>query len=127
MPLLVDDQPLGSSPKSVAEFLQRYPKFRESGVVLTSKPTKAVPPHGLLYIGQREMAVVGPDDGQIQVMGTDDATTCHIVILRHTASMVTGMAHYDGSGLAQATQKLIETVMTVTGGKQWGRSQYQNR
>ena len=38
--------------------------FQESGIVFTSKPTKEVPPHGLLYIGQREMAVVAPDDGK---------------------------------------------------------------
>ena len=38
--------------------------FQESGIVFTSKPTKEVPPHGLLYVGQREMAVVAPDDGK---------------------------------------------------------------
>ncbi|KAH3863459.1 hypothetical protein DPMN_026448 [Dreissena polymorpha] len=112
---------MGPSPKSVAEFIQRYPKFKESAIVLSSKPTKAVPPHGLLYVGQREMAVASPDDEIIQVLGTDDATTCHIVILRHTASSATGLAHFDGSGLANATQNLIGTVMSVTGGKQWGR------
>ena len=35
--------------------------------MLSSKPTKEVPPHGLLYIGQREMAVVSPEDGNFLV------------------------------------------------------------
>lgn len=121
MPLYVDEKSIGPSPKSVAEFLQRFPKFRESGVLLSSKPTKEVPPHGLLYIGQREMAVVSPEDEFVQVLGTDDATTCHIVILRHTASHVTGLAHFDGTGLQQAVQSLTDTVLKETGGKQWGR------
>lgn len=121
MPLLIEDKPMGPCPKSVTDFLQRYPKFSEGAVVLTSKPVKAVPPHGLLYAGQREMAVVSPEDGTIQVLGTDDATTCHIVVLRHSASHVTGLAHFDGCGLEDATQRLIDTVLKETGGKQWGR------
>ncbi|XP_053392624.1 protein N-terminal asparagine amidohydrolase-like isoform X3 [Mercenaria mercenaria] len=67
------------------------------------------------------MAVISPEDECIQVLGTDDATTCHIAILRHTASLVTGMAHFDGSGLQLAVQNLIDTVLRETGGKQWGR------
>ena len=43
------------------------PLLQESAIVLSSKPTKEVPPHGLLYIGQREMAVVAPEDGNIIV------------------------------------------------------------
>lgn len=89
--------------------------------MLSSKPTKEVPPHGLLYIGQREMAIVAPEDETIQVLGTDDATTCHIVILRHTASHVVGLAHFDGSEVEGATKKLIEGVKNITAGKQWGR------
>ncbi|XP_053392623.1 protein N-terminal asparagine amidohydrolase-like isoform X2 [Mercenaria mercenaria] len=121
MPLFVDEEPFGSSLKTVAEFLQRYVKFKEGAVQLSTKPTKEVPPHGLLYVGQREMAVISPEDECIQVLGTDDATTCHIAILRHTASLVTGMAHFDGSGLQLAVQNLIDTVLRETGGKQWGR------
>lgn len=121
MPLFVQDKNMGPSPKSVEEFLQRYPHFKESAIMLSSKPTKEVPPHGLLYIGQREMAIVAPEDETIQVLGTDDATTCHIVILRHTASHVVGLSHFDGSEVEGATKKLIEGVKNITGGKQWGR------
>ena len=31
--------------------------------MLSSKPCKEVPPHGLLYVGQREMAATTPEDG----------------------------------------------------------------
>lgn len=34
-------------------------------MLLNSKPVKEVPPHGLLYIGQREMAVISPEDGKL--------------------------------------------------------------
>lgn len=36
-------------------------------MVLSSKPCKEVPPHGLLYVGQREFAVVSPEDGNVMV------------------------------------------------------------
>ena len=39
------------------------PMLQEGAAVLAAKPTKAVPPHGLLYVNQREMAVVSAEDG----------------------------------------------------------------
>ena len=32
-----------------------------------------------------------------------------------------GLSHFDGSDVEAATKKLIDTVMSVTAGKQWGR------
>ena len=47
-----------------------------------------------LYVGQRELAVVSPDD-QIELVGSDSASTCLVVLLRHAASGVVGLAHLD--------------------------------
>ena len=44
--------------------------------MLSSKPTKEVPPHGLLYIGQREMAVVAPEDGNMSRLMTKPTKDC---------------------------------------------------
>ena len=47
-----------------------------------------------LYVGQREMAVVAPWDN-LNMIGSADATTCHIVIIRDIHTGVTGFAHLD--------------------------------
>ena len=45
-------------------------------------------------MGQREMAVVAPGDN-VSMVGSEDATTCHIVIIRDDHTGVTGLAHLD--------------------------------
>ena len=49
-----------------------------------------------VYVGQREMAVGARGDG-LEILGSEDATTCHIVIIRDVSSEagVTGVAHID--------------------------------
>ncbi|KAL3876090.1 hypothetical protein ACJMK2_033971 [Sinanodonta woodiana] len=121
MPLLIDEKPMGSAPKTVEEFVKKYPNFRESSIMLCSQESRLVGPDGLLYIGQREMAATSPSDDKIKILGTDDATTCHIVILRHTGSCATAVAHLDGCGTDKAVARMIDIVKDLTGGKQWGR------
>jgi protein N-terminal asparagine amidohydrolase len=41
-------------------------------------------PVGLLYVGQRELAAVAPHDKNVHIIGSDDATSCIIVVVRHT-------------------------------------------
>lgn len=41
-------------------------------------------PLGLLYVGQREMAAVASHDKNVNIIGSDDATTCIIVVVRHS-------------------------------------------
>ena len=55
-----------------------------------------------MYVGQREMAVSERGDW-VEVLGSEDATTCHIVIMRDLTSDrgVTGLAHLDSEDPAQ--------------------------
>ena len=49
-----------------------------------------------MYVGQREMAVASAEDAAgVQLLGSEDATTCHVVVLRDAAAGVTGLAHID--------------------------------
>lgn len=48
------------------------------------KKIKQVGPIGLLYVGQREMAAVATHDKNVNIIGSDDATTCIIVVVRHS-------------------------------------------
>ena len=47
-----------------------------------------------LYVGKREMPVIAPGDN-MNMIGSEDATTCHIVIIRDKHTGVTGLAHLD--------------------------------
>ncbi|KAJ7416051.1 RNA polymerase I-specific transcription initiation factor RRN3 [Willisornis vidua] len=58
----------------------------EKAKLLRSQPAQTVEPKGLLYVQQREFAVTTPKDGSVSILGSDDATTCHIVVLRHTGA-----------------------------------------
>ena len=54
-----------------------------------------------LYVGQREMAVIDATDDDVEVVGSDHATTCHILILRDGVTGVTGLAHIDSDNEEQ--------------------------
>jgi protein N-terminal asparagine amidohydrolase len=46
-------------------------------------------------VNQHEFAVSHPGDSSVSILGSDDATTCHIVTVRHAESGVTCLAHVD--------------------------------
>lgn len=48
------------------------------------KSSFQIGPIGLLYVGQREMAAVAPHDKNVNIIGSDDATSCIIVVVRHS-------------------------------------------
>ncbi len=54
-------------------------------------------PTGLLYVGQHEFACTHPSDPSALVLGSTDATTCQVAVLRHPTSGVTAVAHLDGA------------------------------
>ena len=69
----------------------------------------------VLYVGQREMVVVGHED-DIDIVGSDLATTCHIVIMRHEKTGVTAMGHIDTDNSRQISD-LVSDVIDKVGGE----------
>ena len=65
---------------------------KESNAV---KLIEILPKDGLLYVTQGEMCVTHPHDEVIRYIGSSDATTCHIVIIRDPLTGVAGAAHMD--------------------------------
>ncbi|KAJ8318983.1 hypothetical protein KUTeg_004074 [Tegillarca granosa] len=76
---------------------------------------------GLLYVGQREMAGTTPEDDTIETIGTEDATTCHMVVLRHTGSGAVCVSHFDGCGTEKAVNDMIDIVNNLSSDKPQGR------
>lgn len=110
MPILINEKPIDEVPKCIKEFLDKY-DFKDSSKRLCCQSTRMYELHeGLLYVGQREMAVTTPEDGVFNILGTEDATTCHMVVLRHTGSGAVGLAHFDGCGTQKAVKDLIHLV-----------------
>ncbi|XP_072124938.1 protein N-terminal asparagine amidohydrolase isoform X1 [Mobula birostris] len=120
MPLLLNDQPI-SLPSSTREFIERYSKLKEGAETLKSKPAVKVDSKGLLYIQQREFAATTPQDGSVSILGTEDATTCHMVTLRHTGCGATALGHCDGMDTAVCVSKMLNAVKSLSDGFSHGR------
>ncbi|KAM9305550.1 protein N-terminal asparagine amidohydrolase [Gastrophryne carolinensis] len=113
MPLLLGGQRLDVS-QPLSRLVQLYPELKERAKVLTSQVTQEFGPKGFLYVQQRELAVTTPSDSFISVLGSEDATTCHIVVLRHTGSGATCLAHCDGSDTGTEVATIIEAVKSLS-------------
>ncbi|KAL8175554.1 UNVERIFIED_CONTAM: Protein N-terminal asparagine amidohydrolase [Gekko kuhli] len=97
------------------------PTPEESAKLLRSQPAQTVGPRGLLYIQQREFAATTPKDGSVSVLGSDDATTCHLVVLRHTGSGATCLTHCDGSDTDKEVVLITNAVRVLSPSTEYGR------
>ncbi|XP_067002297.1 protein N-terminal asparagine amidohydrolase [Anabrus simplex] len=104
---------------------QNHPIYKDTVSQLLSVPTKVVGPVGLLYVQQRELAVTVPHDKNVTILGSDDATTCIIVVLRHSGSGAVAMAHLDGCGTEDCVSTLVQRVQEAALGYPEGRLELQ--
>jgi len=94
--------------------LHQYPGLRDSAAHLLALPNKVIGPLGLLYVQQREMATTLPHDKNVSVIGSGEATTCIIVILRHTGSGAVSLAHCDGCGTEEGMSAMLSKVQELS-------------
>jgi len=93
MVLIIDNQEV-SSLKGDEVFAQ-FPGLREKSSEVVEKCLRKVKAEErCVYVGQRELAMAGPED-RVEMLGSEDATTCHIVVLRDSNTNTTGLAHLD--------------------------------
>ncbi|TMW42308.1 hypothetical protein DOY81_012612 [Sarcophaga bullata] len=118
--VLQDDCPMDTT-----SLFMQHPVYRDYAQQLLSIPTKSVGPVGLLYVGQREMAAAAPHDKNINIIGTDDATTCIIVVVRHSGSGAVALAHFDGTGIDEAVCTMVARVQELALGYPEGRIELQ--
>lgn len=124
MPLYIQNNIVQKVPTSVKEFTHVYNVFQGSSKHLTEHQPEVVGPKGLLYVGQREYGGTSPDDDVIKTVGSEDATTCHIGVLRHTGSGATCVLHFDGSSTQQGLQSMVKFVKDLSCGKPEGRMEF---
>ncbi|KAB0350545.1 hypothetical protein FD754_015402, partial [Muntiacus muntjak] len=89
--------------------------------LLRGQSVQQVGPQGLLYVQQRELAVTSPKDGSISILGSDDATTCHIVVLRHTGNGATCLTHCDGSDTKAEVPLIMNAIKSFSDHTRCGR------
>ncbi|XP_043066774.1 protein N-terminal asparagine amidohydrolase isoform X2 [Drosophila bipectinata] len=118
--VLQDDCPMDTN----SLFLQ-HPVYRDYAQQLHSIQAKSVGPVGLLYLGQRELAASAPHDKNVNIIGADDATTCIIVVVRHSGSGAVAMGHFDGSGVDEAVCTMVSRVQELAVGYPEGRIELQ--
>lgn len=117
MPLFVQNKSLGRI-NSSADLFDKFPYLQENGRAFRSRPLVEVDPKCLLYVQQREFAATTPQDQSVSVIGSDDATTCHLVVLRHTGSGAVCLAHCDGSNTWTEVSLLVKAVNSLNGSKE---------
>ncbi|KAG8145578.1 hypothetical protein E2320_012093 [Naja naja] len=88
MPLLVEERRLDPA-RPLRELVRAFPELEEQAKQFRGQPAQAVGPKGLLYVQQREFAATTSKDDSVSILGSDDATTCHFVVLRHTGTEIT--------------------------------------
>ncbi|KAM8771741.1 protein N-terminal asparagine amidohydrolase [Acanthopagrus schlegelii] len=120
MPLFIQSRELGRI-NSTAELFDKCPYLQENGRAFRSKPLVDVDPKCLLYVQQREFAATTPADNCVSVIGSDDATTCHLVVLRHTGSGAVCLAHCDGSSTWSEVPLLVKAVTSLSSVSKEGR------
>uniref|UniRef100_A0A8C6LFT4 N-terminal asparagine amidase n=2 Tax=Nothobranchius furzeri TaxID=105023 RepID=A0A8C6LFT4_NOTFU len=112
MPLFIQGRELGRI-RSTEELFSKYPHLQEHARTFRSRPLVEVDPKCLLYVQQREFATTTPADEYVSVIGSDDATTCHLVVLRHTGSGAACLAHCDGSRTWSEVQLIVKAVASL--------------
>lgn len=115
MPLIVDGKPVCSTFCTFADFSNKNPSFKEKANEFCKRPIHAIKSTGLLYVMQREFSTVSRDDKNVIVIGSGDVTTCHIVVLRNTASGLTSLGHFDGYDTSNGIKSMIEAVTSGSG------------
>jgi protein N-terminal asparagine amidohydrolase len=114
MVLMINGVPLEEAPRDVTAFLRQHPNFKESSAILTSIKPESIGPHGLIYVFAREFAVTHPHDNKVSVLGTDDITTSHIVVIRHTGSGAVGLSQIDRSFTDDSFTTMIQRIQSLS-------------
>lgn len=94
-----------------------FPDYANDSQQLVKLPETRLGAPGVLYVNQREFAATVPEDEMTKYIGTDSATTCNIVCIRHTGSRAVALSHLDGSNTKEAIGSMIMSIQAMTHAK----------
>ena len=89
--------------------------FQQQSREFAAQSLRSVSPeNGLLYVSQSEMGLTVPEDPNVSILGSEDATTCHILFLRHLETGATACTHID-SVCEDDLDGVVEKVLKAAG------------
>lgn len=117
---------LQENPEFKSDYLySNYPVLRETAMSFKDTPSREVGPDGLLYLTEREMAVTVPSDKVVTILGSEGMTTCIAIILKHTGSGATALAHFDGVNVSEAIDRMVKKVAKFSENSLQGAYEFQ--
>lgn len=98
-----------------------FPDYTHHSQRLVKLPETTLGVAGVLYVNQREFAATVPEDKLTKYIGSDSATTCNIVCIRHTGSRAVCLSHLDGSNTEGAINSMVKSIQALTKDDSLGR------
>ena len=111
--VLIIDKQICSDRFSLEQLAQHTSLIDSSTEFAKSPEFKQLPEEiaRTIYVHQREFGVVGKNDPNgFQFIGSDDATTCHILVLDNQHAI--GVIHLDGEETNESLEKMLNEMKT---------------
>ena len=118
MPLFIDDVPI-SKEVSFEHFFEEYPilkKQSEEYIANHITQKKYLEKRDrVLYVFQREFATMNPKqkNSSFKWISSDDATTCHIVVIIEEYTGSISLGHFDGCDTSNGLQKMMSSLVEI--------------
>ncbi|XP_015194400.1 protein N-terminal asparagine amidohydrolase-like isoform X2 [Lepisosteus oculatus] len=110
MPLCVKHK-LVEDFETIKEFWAKYGEdLQPEAEKFKQKPEVIEQPDYLLYVSQREYATIDLCKGPVTRIGSDEATTCHIIVLHCPGTGKVSLAHIDGSKVGVGVKFMVEEM-----------------
>ena len=110
MVLIIDDRTYAE--KCRLDDLRQHPRLLERSTQF-ARSTEIQQPENefaqTIYVGQREFAVLSRNDPHgFHLVGSDDATTCHILVLDNGSAVA--LAHLDGCETRASVEAMLKEL-----------------
>ena len=114
MTITINGKPLKAHPNSVDSLFSEFSWLKAEANKLVIQPLQKFdnPQSRVLYVTQKEYVIVKKDDTHISWVGSDDATTCHVVVLVNQEESSVCVAHLD---TARNSEELTRMVAASVG------------
>ena len=118
MPLLIDNA-LVSKEISIGHFFEEFPNLKKLSQDYienqVSKRKCLEKSDHVLYVFQRELATISPNqkNSLLEWISSDDATTCHIVVIIEEYTRSISLGHFDGCDTSNGLEKMLASILEI--------------
>lgn len=118
MPLLIDNA-LVSKEISIGHLFEEFPDLKKlSQEYLENQVSKRKcleKSDHVIYVFQREFATIYPNqkNSSLEWISSDDATTCHIVVIIEECTRSISLGHFDGCDTSNGLEKMMASILEI--------------